>query len=189
MSTDEFFKRLQATLNDLRSTREASAMLISKDAMALLKRRVINKGQDSDEQKIGDYSVKVVPFWMYKNKEKRVGDAVEKLYKKKGYFASYRDWREVNNLEVQFKNFSFTGHMWASIQPIVIAKDESSVTIGMTAGTDNAVKKLRYVIAKHPNILNLAKAEVKLIQDAETGRIVKALTRHGILDDAGGIAA
>ena len=188
MSTDEFFQRLQSTLNDLRSTREASALLISKDALALLKRRIINKGQDHNEQKIGDYSTAVVPFWMYKGKEKRRKDAVERLLQLKGYFASYRDWREVNGLEIQFKNFSFTGHMWSSVHPIVIAKDETSVVIGITAGTDNAVKKLQYVIAKHPNILNLSKKESSLIEKSQSKRIVAALTRHGILDGQGGIA-
>lgn len=187
MSTDEFFQRLQATLNDLRSTREASAIFIAGDVLALLKSRVINTGKDDKLKKIGTYSTAVVPIWMYKDKEKRRKNAVEALLKTYGYFASYRDWRVVNGLEVQFKNFQFTGHMWHSIGPIVIEKDDTSVTIGITAGTDNAVKKLRHVIAKHPNILNFSKAEQDALSKAQSKRLVAALIRNGILG-GGGIA-
>lgn len=187
MSNDEFIMKLEAVLVDLRATRATSAMLISKDAIALMKRRIINKGKDENDKKIGDYSQAVVPVWMYKNKEKRVANAVEKLVKKKGYFASYRDWREVNNLPVEFKNFSFTGHMWSSVSPIIVEQDEASVTIGMAATTANGAKKLQFVIAKHPNILNLSKSETELISKTQTKRILAAMERHGLINGESGI--
>lgn len=180
MTIEEYISRLRATVIDLRNSREVESIVIAKDVLAMVKSRVINKGQDENNQKIGDYSLAVVPVYFYKNKEKRVGDAVEKLRKKYGNFASYKDWREVNNLGVEFKNYSFTGHMWASVYPIVVEKDAGSVTIAITASTDNALQKLRYAVGETPGLLKLNDRERELMITAQRNRLVKVLERNGI---------
>ncbi len=182
MTIQEYTQRLRAVKNELKGSRESTSLVIGKDILALQKRRIINKGLDEKDQKIGDYSTAVVPAFFYKKKEARVSNAVEKLIKAKGYFASYKDWREVNNLGTSFKNFSFTGHMWASIYPVIISRDEDSVTIGYTASTDNATKKLQYVIANHPNILNLSQSEQELLVKSQTNRVLNILRKYGIYE-------
>lgn len=182
MNVKEYTQRLNLVRQELKATRPETSLVIAKDILALQKRRIINKGEDEKGQQIGKYSEAVVPASFYKNKEKRVGNAVEKLIKEHGWWASYKDWREVNNLGTAFKNFSFTGHMWASVYPAIVEQSEESVTVGLAASTDNATKKLQYVIANHPNILNLSESEKDLLQRAQTNRIMNILKKFGVIE-------
>lgn len=182
MTVQEYILRLKAVKTELDNTRESTAMLISQDVLALQKSRIINTGKDDEGKKIGDYSKKVVPVWMYEKKEKRVSNAVEKLRKKKGNFASYADWREVNNLPIEFKNFSFTNQMWSSIVAYVAERTEKSVTVGYTANNEKALTKLRYVIDKHPDLFDLSQTEENLLVKAQENRILGVLKKWGVVN-------
>lgn len=181
MTVQEYILRLKAVKTELDNTRESTAMLISQDVLALQKSRIINTGKDDEGKKIGEYSKKVVPVWMYEKKEKRVGNAVEKLRKKKGNFASYADWREVNNLPIEFKNFSFTNQMWSSIVAYVAERDQHSVTVGYTANNEPAIKKLQYAIDKYPELFNLSDAEQKLVKETQEKRILGVMRKWGVI--------
>ena len=181
MTVQEYILRLKAVKTELDNTRESTAMLISQDVLALQKSRIINTGKDDEGKKIGNYSKKVVPVWMYEKKEKRVSNAVEKLRKKKGNFASYADWREVNNLPIEFKNFSFTNQMWASIVAYVVERTNNSVTVGYTANNETALKKLQYAIDKYPSLLNLSETEEKLVVESQEKRILGVMRKWGVI--------
>lgn len=181
MTTQDFINKLKSVLLELNGTREQSAAIISLDVLALLKSRIINVGKDHTGKKIGDYSTKEVPTYWYVGKEKRIGNAVERLKKVKGDTASYKDWRDVNNLPTAFKNFSFTGHMWSSIQPKIVARDQSSITIAFVANTENGSKKIQYALIKYPNLLTLNKTEEGLIIKSQENRLENVFKKHGLL--------
>lgn len=181
MTVQEYILRLKAVKTELDNTRESTAMLIAQDVLALQKSRIINTGKDDEGKKIGDYSKKVVPVWMYEKKEKRVSNAVEKLRKKKGNFASYADWREVNNLPIEFKNFSFTNQMWSSIVAYVAERGKNSVTVGYTANNDPALRKLQYAIDKYPELFNLSETEEKLLIQSQENRILGVMKKWGVV--------
>ena len=181
MTVQEYILRLKAVKTELDNTRESTAMLISQDVLALQKSRIINTGKDDEGKKIGNYSKKVVPVWMYEKKEKRVSNAVEKLRKKKGNFASYADWREVNNLPIEFKNFSFTNQMWASIVAYVVERTNNSVTVGYTANNEAALKKLQYAIDKYTSLFNLSETEEKLVVESQEKRILGVMRKWGVI--------
>lgn len=108
-------KDLKALLAD-----DSNANIAANDCLQLVKDRVINTGKDrfgiefSDRKGRTAYSDKKYPIHYYIdaptrgiNKKK-----VDELMKRVGFYASYADWREQNNLRTDHVNFQFTGDMW-----------------------------------------------------------------------------
>lgn len=199
MDIAEFVQRLDDTITEIEATREAEAMRIVGDALALVKRRVINTGTKADGSTFGDYSDTLVPVWFFKDKESRSVSAYDKLYqavkagnkgakvKRKSrkddseytsYEASYEDWREVNNLPTDFKNFSFTGRTWQSVLPEITLKSDSRIVVTIQATDQEAIKKLEYVSAQSGNILEPSKEEVDLVFAANNLRWEKVINKN-----------
>lgn len=183
MSIQEFVMRLGNTIKAIEDERNANATKIVLDSLALVKRRVINTGKDDQGQKFGDYSKALVPFWFFKGKETNRNNqsAVRELYAKKGFFASYRDWREVNNLQVSFINFSFTNRMWNSLVPVVAVEAESRTVIGIQAKSQKEEDKLKFQNARFGDILALSKDERNLVKQANDARILGAFQKNGLI--------
>ena len=183
MTFSEYTDALNRAVVLLESERKANALRIVSDTMALLKRRIINERVDDKGLEFGTYSDADVPFWFFRGKETKGDNAarVDELYKKHGYWASYQDWREVNNLLGDKINFSFTGEMWKSLIPVVVTDETGKVTIGIIADDDSSDKKIGYQIARFKHMLNLNEMEMKMVQDANNRRIQNALKQVGLL--------
>lgn len=177
MTLSEWTDRLNKAIEILEKEREENCLKMVNDTMALLKRRIINDRVDHTGKAFGEYSEAVVPYWFYKGKESK-GDAAaraEQMRKSKGYWASYQDWREVNNLTGTEINFSFTGEMWKSLVPVTVRDDQDNITIGIIADDPGSDKKIGYQIARFPQMLDLNDMEEKILTDANTRRIENAL--------------
>lgn len=183
MDFAEWTNALQKTIDILESERETICLQISSDTMALLKRRIINDRKDSEGGDFGTYSEAVVPFWYYKGKESK-SDAerlATEMYEDTGYWASYQDWREVNNLEGDKINFSFTGEMWKSVVPVTVKNDQDSIVIGVISNNQKHDEKLGYQINRFPKLLDLDGKEESLMQRLNQARIDKAFKKAGLL--------
>src|SRR5690606_35341647 len=107
MTFAEWTDNLGKAIDLIEKDRENECLRIVNDAMALLKRRIINDRVDNTRAAFGQYSDAVVPYWMYAGMES-LGDATNRanvLKNRHGYWASYQDWREVNNLTGDDINF------------------------------------------------------------------------------------
>jgi hypothetical protein len=199
MDIAEFQQRLNDTINEIEANRESEALIIVNDALRLIKRRVINSGTKADGSTFGDYSDTLVPVWFFKEKESRAVSAYDKLYqavkagnkgakvKRKSrkddseytsLEASYTDWRDVNNLPTEFKNFSFTGRTWQSVLPEITLRSESRVVVTVQATDPEAIKKLEYVSAQSGNILEPNQVETDMVFKANEQRWQKVLNKN-----------
>lgn len=182
MSINEFVSRLNGTIRDIENDRSSTAVKITLDSLALVKRRVINTGKDSEGGSFGRYSKAVVPFFYYYGKETNRSNkqAVEDLKKKYGFFASYRDWRDVNNLQTEFINFSFTNRMWNSLVPVVLVDNKDRSVVGIQAKTSNEEDKVKFQNARFGDILALSKDERDLLKQINEQRILDAFEKNGL---------
>lgn len=182
-SIEQFITSLRATIKDIEDNRVKDVQKIAADSLALVKRRVINKGKQADGSSFGTYSTKVVPFWFYIGKETNRSNqaAVDDLYNKFGFFASYRDWRVVNNLQVRFKNFSFTNRMWNSLRPVVEEQKPGRAVITIKARSQKEEDKVKFANAKHGDILALSKDERDLVTELNNDRIIGYFEKHGLI--------
>jgi hypothetical protein len=183
MTFSEYTAALKNLVAILDNERENIAMQMMSDVMALMKSRVINERKDSDGQSFGTYSEAVVPYWYYKGKESKGNSEARanQLLEDKGYWASYQDWREVNNLTGNEINFSFTGEMWKSLQPVISTKGSGSITIDMVAEGDDNDKKLGYQLARFPQLLDLDGREEALLEKLNQRRLDDALLKAGLI--------
>lgn len=108
-------KQLKSIIED-----DLNAEVAANDCLALVKDRIINTGRDrngtifSDRKGETAYSDKKVPIHYFSNVDTRGNNKkkVDDLLKRVGFYASYADWREENNLQTDHVNFQFTGRMW-----------------------------------------------------------------------------
>jgi hypothetical protein len=78
--------------------------------------RVINKGVSADGTQFSAYSTKEVAAFRYLGRSLNAGgEAKIKAAAKKREGVSYREFRDYNNRETAFKNFSFTNEMWRGL--------------------------------------------------------------------------
>lgn len=183
----------------LEKTRKGDLMVIAKDTMALVKARVINNGESASGAKFKPYSQAVVPLPFYKNKEARSTKAYANLYrgvtgkpqgsKRKGqptrgvggWFASYKDWREINKLQTGHKDFSFTSRMWKSVQPILIISNQTETVIEIKSNTQKENDKLRWNSQREGISLLAANAEEEReVRKAYEIRVNKRIKEAGL---------
>lgn len=183
MSIDEFVSRLNKTADDIERERPEEVLKLTLDSLALVKRRVINTGKDSGGNNFGKYSKAVVPYWFYYNKEtnRNSATAVNQLLQRFGYFASYENWREVNNLQTNFINFSFTNRMWNSLAPSIDHNGEGRTVVVVKSRTDDEEKKVQYQNARFGDILALNKEERALLTQLNENRILDKFKQNGLL--------
>lgn len=147
----EYRRNLQNAIRQLDKERKRNCQLISLDALALVKRRVINRGQTASGGRFRPYS------------------------------PDYKKVRQAAGRPTTYKNFSFTGDMWKDVQPIVLAENDSSITIGYDARKVEERLKLQSNISREGNILALSDDEEELISDANRERVLKTLRQNNVI--------
>ena len=140
-SIDDIQGAFDTIVQVLDETRPKEAVTTANDLRALVRDRVQNDKVKADGQPFGQYSQAVVPYWYYKDKESNVSNAAQKLLNTVGYFASYADFREVNNVQAGDIDLTLTGQMWASTTVIEgdISDGQATAIIQFT-GESNKLK-------------------------------------------------
>lgn len=137
------------------------------DLAALIKNRVVQTGKNAEGQSFSPYSEKEVPAYLYYGKS-RSSQAEQRVRAKakKREGVSYREFRNLNNLNTDIKNFEFTGEMWRGVE--VQETKQGQVSVVVIAGGSQAVKdKLRYATeAERINILKPSKQELSIVQES-----------------------
>jgi hypothetical protein len=154
INPEEFEKRLiafeQRFLEEFPKAIHGSGL----SAFEIVKRRILKFGQKADGSKTGQYSTAQIPLFYTKNGSvvapyssgaltQGAEDRVKALIKKKGKDAkktlSYKEWREFNNLQTSFKDFSFSGDTWSDIG--VQSFDANGSKVSMIIGPLNQINR------------------------------------------------
>lgn len=148
----------------------AQAKTAGADLAALVKNRVVQTGINAEGQAFSPYSEREVPAYLYFGRSRsQQGETRVRAKAKKREGVSYREFRELNNLNTDKKNFEFTGEMWRGVE--VQESRQGRVSVVVITGGSSAVKdKLRYATEQEKiNILKPSKEEVRVIQNNLSG--------------------
>ena len=135
------------------------------DLAALVKQRVVQTGIDADGAAFSPYSDKQVPAYLYKGRSRSGGaDAKITALASKGQRVSYKEFRAINGLNTNVKNFEFTGEMWRGAE--VVPEQNGAVSAAVITGNTQDVKdKLRYATeAEKISILKPNTQETAVVQ-------------------------
>lgn len=178
----EYIKRIDDMLNYNESNRKNEALTIGLDLLATVKDRVINDSENFEGDSLGSYSESVVPFYYYGNKPtNRDSDiAIQELKEKHGYFASYKDWREINNLPTDKVTTSFTGAMWRSVKPTITEDGFALTVVEIRSDKQEENEKLLFLSARYGDLLALNEQEIEDLREDNRVRLLKQLNRFGL---------
>lgn len=175
MSLISFSQQIQGAIDALESTLEESAVLATNDSIALLRNRILNEKQDKNNQPFGDYSQAVVPKWYFKGKSLSAG--AEERVNDGGWFQSYKDFREANNLPVDRKNYSFSGAMLRDIGIVSINNDQKKIIVSYGGRSERSAKLIQFNNERDDiNLLGISQDERDLIIRTQADRLERILT-------------
>lgn len=182
MTFDDYIGKLGQLIDLLEAERAPTLVKNVSDTMALVQARVINERKKPDGSSFGKYSTTPVPFWFFLGKDTKRNNqtAVDELYQKVGYWASYQDWREVNNLVGDELNFSFTGEMWKSMKTVLVTNKEGQSVVGWVFDRPEKDKLMGYHLKRFPDLLDLNAAENTILVQLNQARIDRLIKQVGL---------
>lgn len=141
---EENIKRFDILIEYIEKQLPLKAQAIaSNDLVAMVTNRVVQKGKDYRGQTFSAYSnIKIhAKEFIGKSRVASVDKKIQAMAKK-NQLISYKEFRELNNLETSKKNFEFTGEMWRKFGVIkfVVSGDNFKIIIG--GKTPEAQKKI-----------------------------------------------
>ena len=174
MNIKDYRLYLEEVVQVMDETREDELKLRAKEMTALVRDRVQNDKIQADGSEFGQYSDTPVPYWFFEDKG-RVSNAETKALEKHGYFVSYAEFREVNNLQSEQIDLTFTGAMWSSAGLQEIEQLEGvSIAIISFKGEENKLKA-GYHGERFGNILTPSEEEKNAVFEGYQERRVELL--------------
>lgn len=145
MDVREYIRIMRGRLEQLKANRSREVLTIAQDLTALIKLRIQSEGEDFQGQPFSPYT------------------------------ADYAKRRRKGGYQTDYVDFTVTGALMADIQPEVIAEDENSTVVEITARDPDDQLKLRGARGKRGNILIASSEELKMVRAAQIERIRKYL--------------
>lgn len=157
----------------LRRNKTKTALRIGFDVLALVKKRVQLTGKDSKGKPFPGYSHAVVPKPFFYGRSRSPG-AEQRLKAKTSWFVSYKEFRDINDLETDFVDLTFTGQMWKRTG-VKLIKSTSALTVVELGGrNEDAQNKINWNSKRYgESILTLSKKEEDMVYDAYRAYILK----------------
>ena len=143
------------------------AKIAGADLAALIKNRVVQTGKNAEGQAFSPYSEKQVPAYLYYGKSRsQQAEQRVRARAKKREGVSYREFRNLNNLNTDVKNFEFTGSMWRGVGVQEQTK-QGAVQVVVIDGDSQEVRNLlQYATdAERISIIKPSKSELKTVSD------------------------
>ena len=167
MKLSDFINRLNNVKNAIEREAERKAMEAGADLAAIVVNRVIQTGKDSDGNQFSPYSNVQLPAFFYFNRS-RIGSAESTIRAKAKdkEKVSYSDFRRINNLNTNVKNFEFTGAMWRSFRPISVTVTGGVYRVTIGASNPKEAQKLEWLADQEgESIVKPSQSELDLVQD------------------------
>ena len=127
------------TLDALTSSREADAVRVASDTLALVESRIIETGKDADGSRFPGYSTRKMPASRFAGKSRNSG--AEQRVKKAGSL-SYAEFRQLNNLQIGHVDLYLTGEMWRGTGVIVQKRQFRSTLVRIGGRTPESARKI-----------------------------------------------
>ena len=144
MAFERIIDRIRQIKQSLIDNREAEALRIAFDALALTKLRIQTKGENADNS----------PF--------------------PPYVPGYAKERQAAGYQVGFVDFTRTGRLWANVQPRVEASNVFYATVVVEGSEQRSKDIIQGAKRKRGNILRPSREELEFIRDANRRRVLKA---------------
>lgn len=145
MTISELQDKIARIERRLDSEIEAQGAKAGADLVALVTNRVVQTGKASDGSNFTPYSDTDVPAYLFYGKSRSGGaEARVRAKGKKKEKISYRDFRELNNLNTAPKNFEFTGAMWRGFSVLNVQRSASGVTVVIGGRNEDSENKMTW---------------------------------------------
>ena len=127
----------------------------------LIKKRVIEQGKDANNSAFTPYSTAQMPSFFYYGKSRNASaEKAVKAAKK----VSYKDFRSLNNLETDKKNFEFTGDMWRNFGVVSTRQENGIVKITIGGQSTDAQNKIDWLSAQeNQSIIEPSASEIGVV--------------------------
>lgn len=178
ISRQQYINFLESFIVDCKNSIVEDARQMALDAFALVKRRILETGTLADGSKISGYSEAVVPYWFFRGKGRSESN-LDKL-KKKGYFVSYKQFRESNNLRTDHVDLFVTGEFWNSMEESLVSQDGNVIIFIVKPKDEENLKKLEYLSAQKGLILDLSLSEIETIATSMEQRKLERFRRFNL---------
>lgn len=144
------------------------------DLAALVTNRVVQKGENFKGSGFSSYSSKTVAAWRFWGKSRNQTAEKKVRAKSKAQGAlSYVEFRELNNLKTDKKNFEFTGEMWRKFGIVRTNISGQDFTISLGGTSPASQTKIDE---------NSAREGISIIEASGTEEIIVQNTVSGWLD-------
>ena len=174
MSYLDFAAKLRNLATTINATREAESIQIASELRALVRNRVQNDKTDANGTSFGGYSQKVVPQYYYYGRS--LSEGAEDKVKEGEWLLSYEDFREDNNLQVEAKDFTFSGDMWRNTGVIDVRNTDASTAVTYGGQTTRAAELIGYHSEREGlSIIAASEQETQFVTEAHEERIGNAI--------------
>lgn len=200
MDINELNQKLDSLVEDVNQNMGNTMVQIGSEALIYIRDRVMNSGINAEGQKYEPYSTKpmLVGCKGFKNKancSRVFGKKKNKDLKwvtldrtnnegKKIRLAvldgGYKEFRQLNDLQTGFVDFSFSGRMWANIKIKSDQSEHSNGVVRIGATTDEDNKKLEGNTRRKGDILKLSANEIESIRKSFAVNITQSIERAGL---------
>ena len=169
MSFTDFAMKIKLIAEELNATREEEAIIIGKETVAMIRRRVQNEKVDSTGSPFGQYSQAKMPQWFFYGKSNSAG--ADKELRDGDWFVSYADFREINGLDSGDIDFTFSGDMWKNTGVTEVESADGSTTVYLGGQTDRAAQIYEWQEPRYGRILEPNEEEIQFVNEAHLERI------------------
>lgn len=173
-----FINKLQLIRQDITANRPTETLLMAKELLALVRRRIQNTGRDYNEQPLGSYSDNDLPAFFYYNKSLNAsGEQAVKKAQKAGTGLSYKEFRRANNRQTEFVDLNFSGTMWREYDAEIIAANDLSATARINPRTPRSQNVAGYNAKRYGEFIRPTDNERKMLIQANRERVLKSLKK------------
>jgi hypothetical protein len=194
LTFDEYNIKLNNVIQAMSSDANGALMVeVASDALALIRKRVIDSGVDAEGAKYEPYSTR--PFFVPKADmsldayNKLAGSKTKRRELKWATFdgvrmvqipGGYKEFRELHGRQTGFVDFSFSGRMWANIKITSNFLEHAQGVARISATQQENKDKLAENTKRRGDILNLSKTEIKDLSEIYNMGIVQIFTKNGL---------
>ena len=160
---------------------QAEALRAGADAAAVVENRIVSTGKTAEGRRLSPYSTTPVPafFFLGRSRNNKGEKAIQGKAKRREP-VSYREFRQLNGLNVTHKNLEFTGEVWQGFG-VTGAKVLRTGVVEVTIGGKN--ERTRTLLGYHSErekteITSPSRAEIAQIKAGIVSRLQKIIDRY-----------
>jgi hypothetical protein len=166
MALSDLVARLERAEQRVQSELQGIAVKAANDLVGLVTLRVVNEKLNADNQPFSPYSTTPVPAYLYfgKGRTSSSDRAVSALSKKRESI-SYKQFREINNLESDRKNFEFTGEMFRKFEVVRSGQQGNTAFAEVGGSTPAAQNKMNWTSQQEGrSVIEWSDSEIQSVQ-------------------------